>query len=918
MAHEIFFYLNHVKGKTGYAAIKIDMSKAYDRVEWSLLTKLALFLGFNTEWTSIVHSLISSTSFSFKIDGGSFGYIKPHRGLRQGCPLSPYLFLFTMEVLSRLLTTYQELNLFHGIKVARNAPEIHRLLFADDTLIFCRATKEDFLTIKAILDLFSDLTGQEINFQKNETSKQSMNYSGKSKMEFLLLLLLFFSVPSTINCDSIQTHERIEGEKPNSRAIIDVKDGPDSVIWVVQLSDLHFSVFHPDRALDFERLVGPTLAMIKPSLVLITGDLTDGKSEDLLTMKQNEEEWIEYHKVMEKVVKRSGIEKNIFYDLRGNHDNFGVPVVGGSFDFFSKYSISGELRRNRTVNSVTIQSGGRKHLFVGFDSTMAIGLRGPTNLFGHPTEELLANIDTELSQWNSQSAEQVTKITFGHFPLSFSASTETGRSLKDVFLKNALSAYLCGHLHTKFGKNLKRHHLSGHRFLSLEKYFQLNIHQTPEGSTVGQQSCSNEALSLNEFWEWEMGDWRKNRVMRVLAIDSGHVSFVDIDFKMEAKKTIILPTFPLDSRFMLMASAPHDYGCFGDPSFYENVRALVFSVLPIVSVVARIYDSRSGHLDIVMESSMTKHENSTRGDLYTVPWNWRAFDDPSPDRFWLEIEATDILGRSTITELRPFSINGLTAKLNWKWTEFLVMGCQWAALYYPILWSILLFLSSILLVPKALLICSEKQYTYNNFIVEKSFISGVLWVLTDFCWVSVLWFGLLIYLFYLVFFPWGSGQVFTEGGGRGDITIKGWVVGVPHERGEQAYIGHPDVMVVVLPHLCFVVLPAVFVMCALVAERAIYRLYFFSLSGKKEDDYIYKSQRSSTGYLGTKGSKFLCGGRFVRKLLILFCLIVYWKHWKLCRALVEAYEMSPFLHFPGYCLPIPLLLAYAVYKTRGV
>ncbi|KAK3020509.1 hypothetical protein RJ639_045451 [Escallonia herrerae] len=58
------------------------------------------------------------------------------------------------------------------------------------------------------------------------------------------------------------------------REIIDVKGGPDDVVWVVQLSDLHFSVHHPERAGDFKRLVGPTLSMINPSLVLVTGDLT--------------------------------------------------------------------------------------------------------------------------------------------------------------------------------------------------------------------------------------------------------------------------------------------------------------------------------------------------------------------------------------------------------------------------------------------------------------------------------------------------------------------------------------------------------------------------------------------------------------------------------------------------------------------
>ncbi|CAK9170759.1 unnamed protein product [Ilex paraguariensis] len=81
----------------------------------------------------------------------------------------------------------------------------------------------------------------------------------------------------------------------------------------------------------------------------------NGKSKDLLTMNQDEEEWLEYQKVMDDVIKRSGLNKSIFYDLRGNHDNFGVPVVGGSFDFFSKYSFTGRLGRSGLVNSVTVE-----------------------------------------------------------------------------------------------------------------------------------------------------------------------------------------------------------------------------------------------------------------------------------------------------------------------------------------------------------------------------------------------------------------------------------------------------------------------------------------------------------------------------------------------------------------------------------
>jgi predicted MPP superfamily phosphohydrolase len=92
---------------------------------------------------------------------------------------------------------------------------------------------------------------------------------GARKWYFLILtsLLLFFSSTSLSSTGSpVQQEWR--------RGLIEVEGAPGSVVWVVQLSDLHFSVFHPDRAGDFRRYVGPTLSMINPSLVLITGDLT--------------------------------------------------------------------------------------------------------------------------------------------------------------------------------------------------------------------------------------------------------------------------------------------------------------------------------------------------------------------------------------------------------------------------------------------------------------------------------------------------------------------------------------------------------------------------------------------------------------------------------------------------------------------
>ncbi|PSR92914.1 Metallophosphoesterase precursor [Actinidia chinensis var. chinensis] len=719
----------------------------------------------------------------------------------------------------------------------------------------------------------------------------------------MVLLILSFCCLSTPSFAAIE--ERSRSNPQNQREMIEVNGGPEDVVWVVQLSDLHFSVHHPERARHFKDIVGPSLSMINPSLVLITGDLTDGKSKDSLTMKEYEAEWVVYKKVMEDVIKRSGLNKNLFYDLRGNHDNFGVPKLDGLFDFYSRYSINTQLGRSGQVNSVTVENAVRKILFVGVDSTMSVGLRGPTNLFGHPTDQLLTEIDSELSQWSSESTRPITKISFGHYPLSFSAAANSGKTLKDIFLNHSLSAYICGHLHTAFGKNLKRHHHLTDKHLTSQKFYQLNAHQRFSGSI---ENCSNGRPAFKEFWEWEMGDWKKNRAMRILAVDRGFLSFVDIDFKLGAKKTIVLPTFPLDSRFMLTMSSSDQYKCQSiDPSSYA-IRALVFSVSPIVSVVARIYDLRPGNLLLVLESSMRNHAGSfSRGDLYVALWNYTAFEDPSPDRFWLQIEATDIGGRSTLSELRPFSVNGLSAKLSWTWIEFLAMGCQWSALYYPIIWSFYLATFSILIIPKFILTSTRKHCcNYKNFIAE-------------FNGVPLLWLGMLIYLFYLLLFPWLWGQVVTDDGEMGFMTYKGWVVKL-NKIGKLEFIGVPDIMVVVFPHLFFVVLPSILVTLALAAERGMYREHLLCFSGKKEDDHVVENTTGSQSRdsCGNAKSKLCLGKRWVRNILLLISLAIFWTHFESCRVLVKAYEMNPLLHFPVYSLSMPLLLASAIYRTWRV
>ncbi|KAL5579343.1 hypothetical protein UlMin_011785 [Ulmus minor] len=155
-------------GNGNKAALKLDMSKAFDRVEWIFIEEVMLQLGYDKRWVEKVMKCVSSMSFSFLLNGEVCGNIVPSRGIRQGDPLSPFLFLFCSEGLTSLLVKAELDGRLKGLIFGRNEVTVSHLLFADDSFMFLDANRSNFEALSGILGLYCAASGQIVNYDKSE------------------------------------------------------------------------------------------------------------------------------------------------------------------------------------------------------------------------------------------------------------------------------------------------------------------------------------------------------------------------------------------------------------------------------------------------------------------------------------------------------------------------------------------------------------------------------------------------------------------------------------------------------------------------------------------------------------------------------------------------------------------------------
>ncbi|KAJ8763443.1 hypothetical protein K2173_002326 [Erythroxylum novogranatense] len=155
------------RGNSGSCALKIDIAKAYDRVSWDYLLAMLTALGFSAVWIKWMRICISNISYMISVNGTEVGPIISSRGLRQGDPLSPYLFLIVAEGLSLLLKDGERRGVIHGCRARLGCLRISHLFFADHSLLFFNGTVSEATQVKHILGIYEAASGQSINYGKS-------------------------------------------------------------------------------------------------------------------------------------------------------------------------------------------------------------------------------------------------------------------------------------------------------------------------------------------------------------------------------------------------------------------------------------------------------------------------------------------------------------------------------------------------------------------------------------------------------------------------------------------------------------------------------------------------------------------------------------------------------------------------------
>lgn len=168
VTQKIIHSLERHKGKFGGIIWKIDLEKAYERIEWNFLEKVLFNFNFNENLIKLIMACVTKGSTSIIWNGETLNAFKPTRGLKQGDSLSPRIFVLCLEYLSTIINEKVNAKYWIGIKSSPREDAFSHLLFVNDLIFFAKATEKSCKVMMEVLNSFCENSGQRVHLSKSK------------------------------------------------------------------------------------------------------------------------------------------------------------------------------------------------------------------------------------------------------------------------------------------------------------------------------------------------------------------------------------------------------------------------------------------------------------------------------------------------------------------------------------------------------------------------------------------------------------------------------------------------------------------------------------------------------------------------------------------------------------------------------
>ncbi|WCJ36333.1 Polynucleotidyl transferase ribonuclease H-like superfamily protein [Euphorbia peplus] len=168
LVQEVVNSMRHRTSRPGDMILKLDLEKAYDRISWQFLRDTLVLLGLSSHWVNLIMNCVASSDMSVLWNGCKLKGFTPTRGLRQGDPLSPYLFVLCIERLGHMIEDAVLCANWKPIEVSRGGMSISHVFFADDIILMAEASIPQAVVINNIMQHFCDVSGQRMNASKSK------------------------------------------------------------------------------------------------------------------------------------------------------------------------------------------------------------------------------------------------------------------------------------------------------------------------------------------------------------------------------------------------------------------------------------------------------------------------------------------------------------------------------------------------------------------------------------------------------------------------------------------------------------------------------------------------------------------------------------------------------------------------------